>query len=146
MNPIYVQLLILTVLSWTELGLTYGVMNKAKKLGYSNWLDVEKGPIVRYFVKRYGIQGLLISSIINPIKYAVIVLFAQKFTTIGNLVSFAICLLLTGAVSLNYINYRLPDENYHHSLTKKQLKKTGVEKLGKSKNRGNQLGAGSVDP
>lgn len=53
---IMVEVIIVFALLFTDMMFTYALCYKTMKLGYKNWWNAERNPIVRYFLMKYGVH------------------------------------------------------------------------------------------
>ena len=110
------EIIVIVILAWTELILTYLCMKKARDYGYPNWLEGESKPIVKYFVEKFGLKGILISLIINPIAFTCVVIYIQSFCWPGTSFSYFFIGVLSFLVYSNYTFWRTPPELYNEKI------------------------------
>ena len=60
------EIVIVYMLAFLDIGLTYVLLYRAKKSGMKNWEDCEQNNMVRFFLKKFGLHnGIRVSALFS---------------------------------------------------------------------------------
>ena len=119
---IILEIIAITLLSWTELLLTYLVLKKTKDYGYPNWIEMEAMPVVKLFVKKFGLKGIVVSAIVNPLILILGVFVLNTNTSFGDFFTGVIVGVLLYVVIMNYKTWQVPAEQYNEKRLGKPIR------------------------
>ncbi|MBD3387644.1 MAG: hypothetical protein GF416_01225 [Candidatus Altiarchaeales archaeon] len=116
--------LLLTLMVWCDVLVTYLCFRKVRGFGFPNWINEDTSPLYRFYVRRLGLEeGMIAAAMVNPLLFIVLARTLTHYLKsllggeMGAGLSFG---LMSGMILMSVIRnmfyYQLPREEHNRDL------------------------------